>query len=42
MIPNNTQELYEMIINTDGLHSTPELSGEILTWNLFEKATVRA
>lgn len=42
MIPQNTQELYKMIINTSGLHSMPVIDNNILIWDLFEKATVRA
>lgn len=38
----NTKELYEKLIQMSDLHSLPELNGEILIWNLYKNAYVRA
>ena len=38
----STKELYEKLLEMPDLHSTPELNGEILIWNLYKNAYVRA
>lgn len=40
--PADTQELYAMLMNTDGLHSFPKLKGDLLVWELYEKVRVEA
>lgn len=42
MVPQNTKDLHEMLINTKGLHSIPTIDKNILIWDLFENAIVRA
>ena len=37
-----TKELYEKLLEMPDLHSKPELDGEILIWNLYKNAYVRA
>ena len=37
-----TKELYDKLILMSDLHSLPELNGEILIWNLYKNAYIRA
>lgn len=37
-----TKELYEQLLEMPDLHSVPKLDGNILTWNLYKNAYVRA
>ncbi len=41
-IPTTSQELYNMLISADGLHSVPKLNNDVLTWELYNNATVKA
>ena len=36
------KELYEKLIQMPDLHSVPQIDGEILIWNLYKNAYVRA
>ena len=38
----STKELYEKLVQMFDLHSFPELDDEILIWNLYKNAYVRA
>ena len=37
-----TKELYQQLIKMPNLHSVPELDGEILIWELYQNAYIRA
>ncbi len=37
-----TKELYEQLLQMPDLHSLPQLDGDILFWNLYKNAYVRA
>ncbi len=37
-----TKELYEKLLEMPDLHSTPELDGDIIIWNLYKNAYIRA
>ena len=41
-VPLNTQELYRMLINTDGLHSFPQIENDAITWELYDNIYVEA
>ena len=41
-VPLNTQELYRMLINTDGLHSFPQMENDTITWELYDNIYVEA
>ena len=41
-VPNDTKELYEMLLNTQNLHSLPTLNNDELVWELYDKVTVKA
>lgn len=42
IVPLNTQELYRMLINTDGLHSFPQIENDTITWELYDNIYVEA
>lgn len=41
-VPLNTQELYKMLINTDGLHSLPKIKNDTIIWELYDNVCVEA
>lgn len=41
-VPLNLQELYKMLISTDGLHSFPEIKNDFITWELYDNVRVEA
>ena len=41
-IPLNTQELYRMLINTEGLQSFPKIENDTIIWELYDNACVEA
>ena len=41
-IPSNSQELYQMLISTPGLHSLPQLNDDVITWELYHDVYVEA
>lgn len=41
-IPFNTQELYKMLMNTDGLHSPPKIKNDTIIWELYDNAYIEA
>ena len=42
MTPVNTLDLFEMLYNTQGLHSYPEIKDDVITWKLYVGATIQA
>ena len=41
-VPLNTQELYRMLINTNGLHSFPQIENDTITWDLYNSIYIEA
>ena len=41
-VPSNSQELYKMLINTEGLHSLPQIKDDVITWELYDNIRVEA
>ncbi len=41
-LPITSQELYHMLIETQGLHSLPKLENDTVIWELYDKVTVEA
>lgn len=41
-IPSNSQELYQMLNRTPGLHSLPQLKDDVITWQLYHDVYVEA
>ncbi len=41
-VPTTTQELYQMLAETQGLHSLPKFENDTLIWELYDKVTVEA
>lgn len=41
-VPLNSQELYKMLINTEGLHSLPQIKDDVITWELYDNIRVEA
>lgn len=41
-IPTNSQELYNMLMNTQGLHSFPQIKDDMITWELYQNVCVKA
>ena len=41
-VPSNSQELYKMLINTEGLHSLPKIKNDVITWELYDNIFVEA
>ena len=39
---NSTKELYDILVQMPDLHSVPTFNGNVLYWNLFKNAYVRA
>ena len=37
-----TKDLYALLLKMPDLHSTPKFDGNVLTWDLYENAQVRA
>ena len=42
LFPTNSQELYQMLLNTQGLHSFPQIKDDIITWDLYDKVSIEA
>lgn len=41
-LPSNSKELYNMLVNAAGLHSLPQLKDDVITWELYKNAYVKA
>lgn len=41
-VPTTSQELYQILAETPGLHSLPKFENDTLIWELYDKATVEA
>ncbi len=42
IIPENSQELYQMLMNTQGLRIYPEIKDDIIAWELYEDVFIKA
>lgn len=41
-IPVNSQELYKMLANSQGLHSLPQIKDDVITWELYDGVCIEA